>query len=238
MDYELNNQYFRQKAVARLVWIVVAGAVMAFAGILFLAFITAVGITLFVGGLAVLFWGIGLIVVTKRAQVSYKSYDASAKNCIRQTERLAEAKLGINKSMTCELTPLLFFSYVMDGADKMRMERDGTLRTNKAQISKVFFLNEDVRCYSVIYDTCDENVSPVEKCNIIPYSRITDAKFERGYFSLERVNARNYYCRTFTIRQLGAEACVVHIEDDFSSDAVSENINLLISRKKKELQQA
>ena len=143
MDFRRNIKYFAPFSLTAPIIIAVIGLIMllnetVLLGILFLA------------------GGIGIIVLKVKGRVSDEEYDSNVLANLKDIDKMAMRKLGVDEDEVNEIAPIVFHNYVVDGYDCAKKGKDDKWRTNVYSSTTLLFSEYEVHCYTYKFNTIKE----------------------------------------------------------------------------------
>lgn len=208
MDRNLNNAYFEKKSPIPGIVLIVIGIVLIFMGTRG----SDGGPLIFIG---IVMIAIGAFLVYKcNNSVSDQQYDQSVAQNLVNIKQRALNKLGVDEEEVKEIEPLVVSGYKFMGASKFKKGKDYLWRTNRFEVTMLFFSANEVHCYNYAYNTTDSQQS--EKTDVYFYQDVVSVSTESKSANVVdsqtgKPDVANY--ETFKLQTAGGNALDVSIRD-------------------------
>lgn len=230
MNYQRNLKYFLGVSYKGPVWMIVIGAICT----LFIAFpcfssenSAGAGVVFLLIGLGLLGGGIALCVTKSKGVVSDAEYDAEVAKMLNNIQGRALQKLGIDIDEVKEIAPISFDGYGYKGARRAKKGADGLWRTDIYKCVVLFFSNNEVHCYTYLFNTVDGTQS--ENTDVYFYRDIVSVSTNT---STDLVLNNNVTYEEFVLTTAGGTSLNVSIRDTGNAQRSINAMRQLLRAKK------
>lgn len=230
MNYQRNLKYFLGVSYKGPIWMIVIGTICAF----FIAFpcfsskdSAGAGVVFLLIGLGLLGGGIALCVTKAKGVVSDAEYDAEVAKMLNNIQGRALQKLGIDIDEVKEIAPISFDGYGYKGARRAKKGADGLWRTDIYKCVVLFFSNNEVHCYTYLFNTVDGTQS--ENTDVYFYRDIVSVSTNT---STDLVLNNNVTYEEFVLTTAGGTSLNVSIRDTGNAQRSINAMRQLLRAKK------
>ena len=152
MNYKNNQKYFAKFSLKAPIMITLFGLIVFLVGV-----DKSVGTIFF--GLLLIAAGVGSIVMKVKGKVSDEEYDSGILMNLKEINKRALDKLGVDEDEVNEISPITFDGYVVKGFDHAKKGKDNKWRTNRYRSTTLLFSANEVHCYTYTFSTTEEKKS-------------------------------------------------------------------------------
>lgn len=178
-----------------------------------------------------------ILLICRKAQIKSEKagipsdamYDQAVATHLQGLQERALNKLGLDSSEVEEIKPLVFSSYTYKGATKHKIGQDNKSRTNRYEAVMLFFLQDEVHCYTYrFYTTMNKKT---ETTDVYFYSDIVSATTSSEETKIDKETFNYEY---FELCTSGGTKLTVSLKDvDHAQETINAMRSMLRERKRR-----
>lgn len=214
MYYQKNRKYFAKFSLKAPILLTVFGIIAFLVGI-----DKSVGTIFF--GLILIAAGVGAIVMKVKGRISDEEYDNGNILNLKEVNKRALDKLGVDEDEVNEIAPITFDGYVVKGFDYAKKGKDNKWRTNKYRSTTLLFSAHEVHCYTYTFSTTEEKKS--EETDVYFYKDIVSVSTASDTVKFEGETKETEF-EYFKLTTAGGTALQVALRD---VDGAQRSINAM-----------